>query len=75
MQIAQQEVLLSGERTCLIQATSPKALLKRAKQRTGISSVFRLLLFGLVKLALEDDYADWLLSRRGKLGPGVDPSF
>jgi len=75
MQIAQQEGLLSGERTCLVQVTIPKALLKRAKQRTGISSVSHLLLVGLVKLALEDDYADWLLSRRGKLSPGIDLSF
>jgi hypothetical protein len=75
MQIAQHERLLSGRWTCLIQATIPKALLKKAKQRTGISSVSRLLLVGLVKLALEDDYVYWLLSNRGKLSPEVDLSF
>lgn len=75
MQIAQQEGLLSGRRTYLIQATIPKALLKKAKQRTAISSVSHDLLVGLVSLALEDDYVDWLLSKRGKLTPEVDLSF
>lgn len=75
MEIAQQEGLLSWERTCLIQATIPKALLKKAKQRARIRCVSHLLLFGLVNLALGDDYADWLLSKRGKLSPKVDLSF
>jgi hypothetical protein len=75
MQIAQQEGLLSGRRTRLIQAIVPKALLQKAKQRTGIRSASHLLLVALVSLALEDDYADWLLSRCGKLSPEVDLSF
>jgi hypothetical protein len=75
MQTAQQEGLLSGRRTRLIQAIVPKALLQRAKQRAGIRSASQLLLVALVSLALEDDYADWLLTRRGKLSPEVDLSF
>ena len=74
LEIAQREGLLSTKRTCMIRATIPKALLKRAKQRTGIRSVSHLLLVGLVNLALEDDYVDWLLTRRGKQSPEVDLS-
>lgn len=75
MEIAEREGLLSRRRTCLIQATIPKALLKKAKQRAGTRSVSHLILIGLVNLALEDDYVDWLLSKRGQLSPEIDLSF
>ncbi len=74
MEIAEREGFLSRRRTCLIQATIPKALLKKAQQRAGIRSVSDLVVVGLVYLAFEDDYVDWLLSRRGKLGPEIDLS-
>jgi hypothetical protein len=43
----------------------PEALVARAKKRTGIHSDTALIEVALASIAVADDYADWLLSRRG----------
>lgn len=68
MVIAEREGLLHGERTQVVRGRMPEALVARAKKRTGINSDTDLIEVALANIAVADDYADWLLSRRG----GVD---
>ncbi len=73
--IAEQEGLLRGERTQVVRGRMPEALVARAKKRTGINSDTDLIEVALANLAVEDDYADWLLSRRGAMSREVDLEF
>jgi len=61
MVIAEQEGLLRGERTQVVRGRMPEALVARAKKRTGINSDTDLIELALANIAVEDDYADWLL--------------
>ena len=65
MAVAEQQGLLRGERTQIVRGRMPEALVRRAKNRTGISSDTELIEVALASIAVQDDYADWLLSRRG----------
>lgn len=75
MVIAEQEGLLRGERTRVVRGRMPEALVTRAKMRTGINSDTDLIEVALANIAVEDDYADWLLSRRGTVSREVDLEF
>jgi hypothetical protein len=75
MVIAEQEGLLRGGRTHVIRGRMPAALVTRAKKRTGINSDTDLIELALANIAVEDDYADWLLSRRGAVSREVDLEF
>ena len=75
MIIAEREGLLRGERTEMVRGRMPEALVARAKKRTGISSNTDLIEVALANIAVEDDYADWLLSRRGTVSPEADLEF
>ena len=75
MVIAEQEGLLRGERTEVVRGRMPEALVARAKRRTGISSNTDLIEVALATIAVGDDYADWLLSRRGSVTPEADLEF
>jgi hypothetical protein len=75
MIIAEREGLLRGERTEVVRGRMPEALVARAKKRTGINSNTDLIEVALANIAVEDDYADWLLSRRGTVSPGADLEF
>lgn len=75
MVIAEQEGLLRGERTQVVRGRMPEALVQRAKKRTGINSDTDLIEVALANIAVEDDYADWLLSRRGAVSRGTDLEF
>ena len=68
MVIAEKEGLLRGERTQVVRGRMPEALVARAKKRTGIDSDTDLIEVALANIAVADDYADWLLSRRGEVG-------
>ena len=74
MVIAEQEGLLRGERTQVVRGRMPEALVTRAKKRTGINSDTDLIELALANIAVEDDYAGWLLSRRGTVScePALD---
>ena len=75
MSIAEQEGLLSGERTQVIRGRMPRALVARAKNRTGIASDTDLIEIALANIAVADDYTDWLLSQRGTIPTEVDVEF
>ena len=75
MVIAEKEGLLRGERTQVVRGRMPKALVIRAKKRTGIDSDTDLIEVALANIAVADDYADWLLSRRGLLDREADLDF
>jgi hypothetical protein len=46
-----------------------------AKRRTGLNSDTELLQVALANLAVEDDYVDWILSRRGSVSREFDLDF
>ncbi len=75
MAIAESEGLLRGERTQVVRGRMPEALVARAKKRTGITSDTELIEVALANLAVEDDYANWLLSRRGVISRETDLEF
>ena len=75
MVIAEREGLLRGERTQVVRGRMPEALVARAKKRTGIASDTDLIEVALANIAVADDYADWLLSRRGGVDPEADLEF
>lgn len=75
MVIAEQEGLLRGERTQVVRGRMPEALVARAKKRTGINSDTELIELALANIAVEDNYADWLFSRRGAVSREADLDF
>ena len=75
MVIAEREGLLRGERTQVVRGRMPEALVTRAKKRTGINSDTDLIELALANIAVEDDYPDWLLSRRGTVSREADLDF
>ncbi len=75
MTIAAEEGLLAGERTQVVRGRMPRALVARAKSRTGIVSDTHLIEVALAHIAVADDYPDWLLSQRGTVAPEVDLEF
>lgn len=72
LEIAASRGLLRGPRTKLVRGRMPGALVEKAKSRTGISSDTKLLEVALANLAVGDDYADWLISRRGTIPKDID---
>ena len=75
MVIAENEGLLRGERTQIVRGRMPEALVARAKKRTGINSDTDLIEVALANIAVADDYADWLLSRRSAVNSEADLEF
>jgi hypothetical protein len=75
MAIADKEGLLRGDRTQVVRGRMPEALVTRAKKRTGIDSDTDLIEVALAHIAVADDYADWLLSRRGVVGGEANLEF
>lgn len=58
--------LLSGENSAL-GARIPRALVARAKQRSGIRSTTDLVEYALAKVALEDDFGAKLVAQKGAI--------
>lgn len=75
MVVAEKQGLLRGERTHVVRGRMPEALVTRAKKRTGIVSDTALIEIALANIAVADDYADWLLSRRGTVGSEANLEF
>jgi hypothetical protein len=73
--MAERAGLLRGERTKVIRGRMPEALVSEAKKRTGIESDTDLIEVALANIAVADDYADWLLSRRGSVDSEVRLEF
>lgn len=75
MVIAEEQGLLRGERNQVVRGRMPKALVAQAKKRTGVVSDTDLIELALVNIAVADDYADWLLARRGTIDREADLEF
>jgi hypothetical protein len=75
LMMAEREGLLRGERTKIIRGRMPEALVSEAKKRTGIESDTDLLEVALANIAVADNYAEWLLSRRGAVDSEVQLEF
>jgi len=52
----------------------PEALIQQAKRVSGISESTDLLTYALIKLALEDDFGEQLLARKGSVPKGTFPA-
>jgi len=75
LSIAEEQGLLGGGRTLVVRGRMPSLLVEQAKRRTGIESDSKLIEAALASLAVADDYADWLLARRGTVNPDLDLEF
>jgi hypothetical protein len=79
MVIAEEQGLLRGERDQVVhqvvRGRMPKALVAQAKKRTGVVSDTDLIELALANIAVADDYADWLLARRGTIDREADLEF
>ena len=75
LMIAEREGLLRGERTKVLRGRMPEALVSEAKKRTGIESDTDLIEVALANIAVADDYAEWLLSRRGSVDSRITLEF
>ena len=75
MVIAEEQGLLRGERDQVVRGRMPKALVAQAKKRTGVVSDTELIELALASIAVADDYADWLLARRGTIDREADLEF
>jgi len=73
--IAKETGLLKGARTELVRGRMPKALVAKAKVRSGVQSDTKLIEVALANLALADDYPAWLLAQHGTVGKEVDLEF
>ena len=73
--MAEREGLLRGGRTKVVRGRMPEALVSEAKKRTGIESDTDLIEVALANIAVGDDYAEWLLSRRGSVDSEVQLEF
>ncbi len=73
--IAKETGLLQGSRTKLVRGRMPKALVARAKARTGVQSDTKLIEVALATLAVADEYPAWLLAQRGTVSGDLDLEF
>jgi hypothetical protein len=75
MVIAEEQGLLRGERNQVVRGRMPKALVAQAKKRTGVISDTDLIELALANIAVADDYAEWLIARRGTIDREADLEF
>jgi len=75
MVIAEEQGLLRGERNQVVRGRMPKALVAQAKKRTGVTSDTDLIELALANIAVADDYAEWLIARRGTIDREADLEF
>jgi hypothetical protein len=73
--IAEGKGLLKGGRTLVIRGRMPEALVARARRLTGIASDSKLLEAALATIAVADDYAEWLIAKRGAVSADLDLDF
>jgi hypothetical protein len=75
LSIAREKGLLKGTRTELIRGRMPKALVAKAKARSGVESDTKLIEIALANLAVADEYPTWLLSQQGSISKDLDLEF
>lgn len=75
MNLANETGLLAGARTELVRGRMPKALVEKAKARTGIQSDTELIEVALANLAVADEFPNWLISQRATIHKDLDLEF
>jgi hypothetical protein len=68
---AAEEHGLLGPKDCTLGGRFSKTLIEQAKRVSGIPETTELLTYALIKLALEDDFGDRLLARKGRVPKGM----
>ena len=68
---AAEEHGLLGPKNCTLGGRFSKTLIEQAKGVSGIAETTELLTYALIKLALEDDFGDRLLARKGSVPKGT----
>jgi hypothetical protein len=74
MQAAEQSGLLAGKDSRIASRVSP-ALVRQAKQRTGIETDTDLIEYALASVALEDEFAETFRKARGTVDPRLKLGF
>ena len=69
--MAEEQGLLKGK-TQMLRGRMPETLVRAARKSTGIQSDTELIRLGLETLASQDNYGEWLISRRGSLPADLD---
>jgi hypothetical protein len=73
--LAEEQGLWRGERNQVVRGRMPKALVAQAKKRTGVISDTDLIELALANIAVADDYAEWLIARRGTIDREANLEF
>jgi len=73
--IAESKGLLQGGRTVTLRGRMPAALVREARRKTGAKTDSRLLEAALANIAVADDFAEYMISRRGTVSPDLDLEF
>ena len=68
---AAEERGLLGPKDCTLGGRFSKILIEQTKRVSGIQETTDLLTYALIKLALEDDFCDRLLPRKGRVPKGT----
>lgn len=69
--MAEEQGLLRGK-TQMLRGRMPETLVQAARKNTGIESDTELIRLGLELLANQDNYGEWLISRRGRIPADLD---
>jgi len=64
--------LVGGPKDAIIRGRVSKSLVKAAKKRAGVTSDTELLEIALSSFALEDDFGERFLKRKGTIDPDLD---
>ena len=67
--------LIGGPKNTVIRGRVSSKLVSAAKKRAGVTSDTELLEVALSNLALEDDFGEQLLKRKGSIDPDIDLEF
>jgi hypothetical protein len=67
--------LVGGPKDTVIRGRVAKSLVKAAKKRAGVSSDTELLEIALSSFALEDDFGEKFLKRKGSIDPDLPLEF
>lgn len=72
---ARERGLLDGGPREALGARIPSTLLKAAKANSGLTSTTKVVEYALAAVAVEDDFAAYLLSREGSIPADIDLEF
>jgi hypothetical protein len=70
LQAAEERGLL-GAKDRMVGGRLPDALVEQAKRASGIAETTELLTYALARIAVEDDFAERLMARKGRVPRGT----